>query len=417
MSGPTKTGMLICNIPFNTITYSPKGFQSCCMHSMKEHEVKSAKEFWNHPEMKAMRKGFLEGKPIGQCAECVKYYEKLKKYRGLPPPGFFFGHVEDVWKERGICYENYITDDMLEEVTELNPIIAVLNVSNKCNLQCRTCSPYLSDSQAALRRKAGFENITDKYCKRSADEFMHEVNGFPELKEVLLVGGEPMLDPVFLDMLKKLRKDVAVRVQCNGTIYNEEFMDEMMKFRECSLMFSIDGGKEVNEYMRNGIDQEKFWDNVRRSVVYMVKRSNTVRFKLTSVMSNVSAFGIRELFDEIVENLTLKAFDDNFFSFNYITLTYPKYFRVETLPNAERIRLLKKLISDRNHFERYIKQQPCKTHVLANTMVSVCRGVASLLEQTPCDDKAYEEFRAFNDRYDKLVGGSVDNIIGIKEIK
>ncbi len=148
--------MLICNIPFNTITYAPEGHQSCCLHNMKVHKGLTDEEFWNCDEMRAMRKGFLDGKPVGQCGQCVKYHLALKGNEGLPPPGFYFGELDKLDTVRA-KYENYMTTDRLNEVSKLEPVIAVLNVSNKCNLACRSCSPFLTNTQATFRRKAGFE--------------------------------------------------------------------------------------------------------------------------------------------------------------------------------------------------------------------------------------------------------------------
>ena len=399
-----------CSIPFNTVSYTPTGYQSCCLHNFKIHDS-TLDEYWNSDEMVAMRKGFLANKPVGQCAECVKFNSITEGYSGITHPGFFYGTTDDL-ATRTEFDSNFLPTENLTSNPKINPSFVVLNLSNKCNLACRTCSPYLSDSQINLHKRSGLD-VTDKYCKADVERVISEINSFANLKEVVVVGGEPMLDPIYVTGLRLLRKDISVRVQCNGTVMSEPLIDEIIKFKECSIMFSIDGGESVNSYIRTGIKQDKFWSTVLSIVKYTMHRRIDVRFKLSGVLSSVSAFGIKELVEEAISNIGAKAFDDGIFFYSYLVLTNPESYRVNNLNKPERTKLLYKLKSDMAWLTNMIKKHKGEGTIYRQAY-SVCLCVCEILSTNACDNNQRNDFYNRNLKYDKLFRTSFKDLIEVK---
>ena len=385
--------MKVCNIPFNTLVHSPTGFQSCCVHSFPEKTNVSAEEHWNDDELREMRDSFIKGKPVGHCASCMELYEVLKDTPELSPTNFVITetgtHDDDLqFGEMLILDEQYKVD------SKLNPTVVILNISNKCNLACRTCSPYLSDNQARYRKRLGFD-VSNKYCKKLPIDIIDEVNSYSNVKEIILAGGEPMLDPVFIDALKLLRKDLRVRVQTNGTVYNDEFLTELYKFKELSIGFSIDGHKEVNEKLRVGVNQERMYSNIRRIIKRTMLLRDDARFSISSVLSNVTVFTMAELVSELESEFGTKVFGDRLF-FYYNILTYPSYFKVTNLPRRERQLLLHKLNKDLTYFKSSMSP-------LATKHIGVINGVVKLLHKYEYCEKDYNKYLDFNSKYDLAI--------------
>ena len=80
----------------------------------------------------------------------------------------------------------------------------------------------------------------------------------PNLREVYLTGGEPMMVKGLNKFLEKLDPSVEVRFNTNGTLFNPQVFDELKRFDTVNMNFSIDGIGKVNDYIRWGSD----WDTI-----------------------------------------------------------------------------------------------------------------------------------------------------------
>ena len=184
--------------------------------------------------------------------------------------------------------ENLITfsEAPLQKKTFLNPSpfpslrYLELQITNRCNLQCRHC--YIGE--------VSHQDLTRKQIQRALGEF-EEIQGL----RLLLSGGEPLLHPYFWEVNEALG-DYAFRsvLLSNGALISKEIAKRL---RVHEVQISLDGMKEGHESLRGketfgktilAIDhlQEA---NIRVSVATMIHRRNLPEFdQLASLLQSKS---------------------------------------------------------------------------------------------------------------------------------
>ena len=155
-------------------------------------------------------------------------------------------------KEQGLLFTDDIYEDYIKEVKERKTVVKALclHIAHDCNLACRYCfaeeGEYKGD-RALMSAEVG----------RAALDFLVENSGNRHNLEVDFFGGEPTMNfGVVKEVVeygrtleKKYDKHFRFTFTTNGILLN----DEMMEFanREMdNVVLSVDGRKEVNDYMR-----------------------------------------------------------------------------------------------------------------------------------------------------------------------
>jgi hypothetical protein len=72
----------------------------------------------------------------------------------------------------------------------------------------------------------------------------------PSLRKITFLGGEPFLIKEYISILDKLPDTCVVLVVTNGTVYNQDFIKRLTKFKSLTIMFSVDGYGIINEALR-----------------------------------------------------------------------------------------------------------------------------------------------------------------------
>ncbi len=182
--------------------------------------------------------------------------------------------------------ENLIafSETPLQRKTPLNPSpipslrYLELQVTNRCNLQCRHC--YIGEGP--------HQDLSIKQIQKGLEEF-EEIQGL----RLLLSGGEPLLHPDFWEINDALR-NYAFRsvLLSNGTLINEEVAKRL---RVHEVQISLDGMKEGHESLRGKGTFEKTMRaidhlqeaNLRVSVATMIHRRNLSEFdQLASLLQS-----------------------------------------------------------------------------------------------------------------------------------
>ena len=144
-----------------------------------------------------------------------------------------------------------------------------LQITNRCNLQCRHC--YIGDGL--------HQDLSMRQVERVLEEF-EEIQGL----RLLLSGGEPLLHPRFWE-INDILKNYAFRsvLLSNGTRITKEVAKRL---RVHEVQISLDGMKEGHESLRGkgtfervvkAIDHLQEAD-IRASVATMVHRRNLEEF-------------------------------------------------------------------------------------------------------------------------------------------
>jgi MoaA/NifB/PqqE/SkfB family radical SAM enzyme len=120
-----------------------------------------------------------------------------------------------------------------------NPTIYQITTSNVCNGACIMCVPQASSK---------WQSLVKDFNKQEIDKV--DIN-FDTAKYVEFIGGEPLLEPKNIEILKKLNTNCVISFVTNGSIeIKQELLDLLSEFNELIICLSIDGIGPVYEYQR-----------------------------------------------------------------------------------------------------------------------------------------------------------------------
>lgn len=127
-------------------------------------------------------------------------------------------------------------------------------IGNICNLACALCGPNASTLwQYELGIKENHQPIIEDF-------------DFSNYNSVLFTGGEPLLNQSFMKILQKLDNDTQVVIHSNGTLLpSQEQIDQFTKFKNISIIFSIDDIEEQFEFLRYPAS----WQQVKNNILYL----------------------------------------------------------------------------------------------------------------------------------------------------
>ena len=207
------------------------------------------------------------------------------------------------------------------EPAEDQPRILILKPSNVCNLGCRTCQPATSTGlyqdfyklEQVQNTFSGtfkeytnqFETIRDGFGRDNLPVWDTFERWLPGLVFLDLYGGEPLLAPAMWERMVKVANEggaanTKMQMHTNGTIWNQEYIDCLPKFKSAHIGVSIDAVDPAQlSYIRTGVDSSKLFKNLEKYVALSKAHTNvTVYICLT-----VSIFNIWYL-DEILNELS-----------------------------------------------------------------------------------------------------------------
>lgn len=202
-----------------------------------------------------------------------------------------------------------------------------LNLSNRCNLHCRTCNPEQSSAIAAERaavaaRLAGWLDGADAEARRPLVDAVPQAREFvqllarppaaardlpsvdtdlwlgleellPTLDSIDLLGGEPMLVQEHFTLLERCvasghAKHIDVAFTTNGTVPPRRWVELWQAFRSVSVRVSLDATEARFEYLRHGAK----WSRVTEHIQEMLAARREVPGLEVWVNATVNAYNI-----------------------------------------------------------------------------------------------------------------------------
>jgi tungsten cofactor oxidoreducase radical SAM maturase len=128
-----------------------------------------------------------------------------------------------------------------------------LEMTTRCNLQCRTCVRNVWDEPLGDMSEPTFKRV------------LAGLREMPELREVVFGGyGEPFAHPHILDYLQAV-KDLGVKVtiSTNGTLLDEGLAERLVDLRVEVVTISLDGARpDTYAGVRRGAELRAVLDNV-----------------------------------------------------------------------------------------------------------------------------------------------------------
>ena len=209
-----------------------------------------------------------------------------------------------------------------------------LRWKNTCNFACIYCGPDLSSAWASELNLP--QRINEDALQQSLD---YIYNNLSTVEHIYLAGGEPLLIKENIVLLKKIQEinpDVAIRINTNLSIIDNEIYNLLKKFKNVHWTVSIDGVGEEFEYVRYGGVWDQFVKNLQQL------RQDFEKINFNSTWCILTADGVLDCI-EFLQNL---GFHENSFIVN--PLDNPKIWHVGNLPDSELLLLKNKIQSKIN---------------------------------------------------------------------
>lgn len=334
-----------CIMPFKSLEVSPDSTcQVCCKINKviqrddggKYSVVESSlDEIWNSQDLKTLREKFQRGEKPEECQKC--------------------------WTEEDAGVSSLRMQNQHDEGVDLeNPKIKYisLKLSNKCNLACRICSPYLSTLWVTQFKKANIPTFLpsgfDQPIKFEGDrlETLHKIS--EGLDTIAVYGGEPLVNDEALAYLtflsdSGLSKNIHLTLNTNGTVHTDELVDKLSKFKKVSLFLSIDDIGTRFEYQRWPAKWAKVEENVKKYCEQRTQAFDTAFFPTLSILNIIH---LEEILD------TLNGYNVPITLFNLIH--QPEILCLKNLPPALKEKIIE--IIEKIDFSNYTFRHPESGH-------------------------------------------------------
>ena len=260
--------------------------------------------------------------------------------------------------------------------TDWQPSYWDLRFGNLCNLKCVMCHPA---SSSQWYEDYVLLNGTTKFTDSGTRIDLKEVNGrfrdggeyawwdnpefwskleakIPYLKQVYLVGGEPMLIEPHYDFLQKVidsgrAHEVTLEYDTNLTAIHQRALDLWRHFKHVWLRVSVDDYGDQFNYIRYPAN----WQAVSKNIEKLYDKFDNIKFDFTVTWQVLSAYSTPILLEY------LSQFENSNASVRI--LSNPGYFDVAILPKdvkQELIEIYKQFASTSskikvNHLIKYLQ--------------------------------------------------------------
>ena len=236
-----------CAAPWRGLHINPRGdVKTCCagdpnmLGNLNDHGIK---QILHSPKMIEIRQSIREGKPHAYCYNCVqaeRYGRSERDWHNSVSPEF---------------------DPRTASDTEHCPALIDVRWNITCNLSCNYCGDKCSSKWAALKHipfKSGARPYYEQVCDYLES---HREN----IREVALVGGEPLLLPENERLLDVIPDDCIVTLITNANVDldTNKIFAKLAQRQRVGWSLSFDNIGKRFEYVRHGGSWDLLEHNVR----------------------------------------------------------------------------------------------------------------------------------------------------------
>ena len=246
-----------CAAPWRGLHINPRGdIKTCCAgdpNMLGNLNTQTIEEVLHGPILQEIRQtirsGQLHEKYCYNCIQAERYGRSERDWHNNVSPNFDPNTVSD---------------------TEHLPALIDVRWNTTCNLSCNYCAPSCSSGWAALKGvpvKSGarpyYEQVCD-YLEQHRDS----------IKEVALVGGEPLLLPENVRLLDVIPTDAVITLITNGSVdlTNNKIFRKLAERRKVGWSISFDNTGEQFEYVRYGGQWELLLSNIKQIQTLMTSQ-------------------------------------------------------------------------------------------------------------------------------------------------
>lgn len=244
------------------------------------------KEIYESDAAVALRKSHRAREVPEQCKACP-----TKELSGRSRRMYFWDKLD---------YDLRLESEFVEAHTAPDIRYLDFTLSNKCNLACIHCNPFVSTGWTkdgkTLNREApeywkqqpiGFNGVDDLSFM---DNLFANPEYFRNLQWVALRGGEPLYDERCYMVLEwfvaqGLSKNIALDISTNATVFDDKFQEIFKQFKHVEILISIEATDDLYSVIRGGkYSWRELNDNIAR--FYNIKNVEVV-FAVTVMITNI----------------------------------------------------------------------------------------------------------------------------------
>jgi hypothetical protein len=326
-------------------------------HKISEQEiVRNPSSLHNTRFKKLKRKEMLEGQRPTECDYCWNVEDSSDRFS------------DRVFKS-GESWSYPFKDEIINSDwrADYNPKYVEVAFSNACNFKCSYCGPAFSSKWVEEIEKYGGYPTTDNFndtswmVKENKMPILHKdynpyVEAFwkwwPELYRDLhtfrITGGEPLLSKDTWDVLDFIidnpnpNRELKLAINSNlgapdalidKLIEKIKRIEDEGRVKEIVIFTSTDTWGEQAEYIRTGLEFNRFWNNVNK----LLSSLNRTNVTFMSTYNALSVFNYHKLIKEVYSLKETYASTDRYWNsatfLDSSYLRYPLHQTVQVLPH------------------------------------------------------------------------------------
>jgi|TARA_B100000073_G_scaffold281492_1_gene242266 organic radical activating enzyme len=327
-------------------------------HKISENEIKRNPSALHNTQYKKLRRReMLTGKRPVECDYCWGVEDTSDRFSDR-----IFKSAESWSKPH---FEQITTSDWREDI---NPRYVEVAFSNTCNFKCSYCAPAFSTTWMQEIQKHGAYPTTDRFNDLEHNKVENKMpilqsehnpyteafwKWWPELYRDLhtfrITGGEPLLANDTFKVLDYIidepnpNKELNLAINSNLGI-PDNLVDKMIeklkriededRVKELVIFTSVDTWGKQSEYIRNGLEFNRFWDNVNK----VMSSLDRVVLTFMSTYNALSVPNYQKLIHGIYDLKENYASNDRYWNsatfLDSSYLRYPTHQTVQVLPDV-----------------------------------------------------------------------------------
>ena len=235
-----------CAAPWRGLHINPRGdVKTCCAgdpNMLGNLNTRTIEEILHGPVMQEIRQSIRQGKSHAYCYNCVQSER--------------YGRSERNWHND--VSPEFDCQTALD--TEYLPTLIDVRWNITCNLSCNYCGDKCSSKWAALKQipfKSGARPYYEQVC-----DYLEKHK--ESIREVALVGGEPLLLPENERLLDVIPKDCVVTLITNMSVdlADNKVFKKLVNRKKVGWSMSFDNIDKRFEYVRYGGSWPLLVDNI-----------------------------------------------------------------------------------------------------------------------------------------------------------
>lgn len=384
-----KTGCGFCLAKWTQVTmHLGMGLTHSCHHPV-QHKI-PLRELRNNPSAlhntrykKKKRKEMLEGKRPSECNYCWNIEDSSNSFSDRVFKSAEPWSLDQMEKIKNSSWNE-----------DYNPRYVEVSFSNTCNFKCSYCGPQYSSKWVEEIEKYGEYSTSTQFNSikllQERDELPYKKTEhnpyveafwewwpdlFPDLHTFRITGGEPLLAPDTFKVLEYIQENYEKNPNLSLAINTnlgvpQKLIDRLItictdlvnnnKVRELIIFTSVEATGRQAEYIRKGLVDKTFWDNIDRILTELPK----VTINIMAAFNALSVFTYSELVDKVLE-MKKKHHNDHRYWYTPLQLDtayirWPPHLSVKIL--------------EREHKELILEAAKKALHYGANAMSKIKHG-------------------------------------------